>query len=164
MKAKHLFLDLEDTIITPVTTGWHNTELINVALIRKHILDLNPDFIHIFSFAIWDERELGLFRKHCCPMIEQALGIKISNVPTVDDDIIPACCDIMGLSRSTVTFDDVSSFWSKHESFRLWCRRKFINRAFSEVKVVLLDDAVINETFSWPDLGMTGEIIRIETL
>jgi hypothetical protein len=139
--------------------------MINIEQISKFIYIFKPDYIHIFSFAIWDETQKALFNLHCRPMIESSLKIKINNVLTVDDDIIPACCSVMGLNTNTVTFDDASSFWSKHESFRLWCRHhfKFIGD-LTDIEVLFLDDIVFNEHFNWPDLRVTGNIVRIEPL
>jgi hypothetical protein len=162
---KHLFLDLEDTVITPATNGWHNTNMINVEEIKKFIALFKPNFIHIFSFAIWDETQKTLFNLRCRPMIESTLDIKLNDILTVDDDIIPACCSVMGLNPGTVTFDDASSFWSKHESFRLWCRLKFkYTHLIVKTEVLFLDDVVFNEHFNWPDLQVTGNIVKIKTL
>lgn len=79
-------------------------------------------------------------------MLEKSLGIVLGNIPTVDDDIIPACCSVMGLSKDTVDFCEMSNFWGKHEAFRLNTRHMFKHDVDTEV--VLLDDAVFNEHFS----------------
>lgn len=168
MNAKrHLFLDLEDTLITPVVEGWECSELINVGKIKSVIDSFRPDHVSIFSFAIWNERERLLFAKHARPMIERALGVKLSMVPTVDDDIISACCAAQGISRKTVTFSDASDFWGKQQAFRLWCWITFgTNWERHGIKndVFLLDDAVFNEEFNWPDLRVTGQIKNIDKL
>lgn len=162
---RHIFLDLEDTIITPVVNGWFTTELINVQKINEVIGNFRPHFIHVFSFAIWDKHELDRFNKGTRPMLELALGAALDLVPTVDDDIIPAACRVLRLSPATIDFSDASAFWGKHESFRLFCRDTFKPASNDlQIEVLLLDDAVINESFEWPDLRIKGHILNIDQL
>lgn len=167
MQRCHVFLDLEDTIITPANEGWHKTELINVKLIKDFIEKFQPDIINIFSFAIWDQHQLQLFNTHSRPMIEDALGITFSLIPTVDDMILPACCEIMKINKSLVDFSEMCSFWGKHEAFRLFTRSLFKNtwKDWGQAtNVALLDDAVINEVFHWPDLKVSGSIVNIDSI
>lgn len=161
--VRHLFIDLEDTIITPVMNGWFNTHLINVELIQKIIAEFEPDFLHVFSFAIWNQEERMRFDLGTRPMIEARLGMKFNLVPTVDDSIIPACCAVMGIDPGAINFSDMSDFWGKHEAFRLFCRKQFANTHEHDVdtEVLLLDDAVMNEEFFWPDLRITGKISKV---
>lgn len=163
---RHLFLDLEDTVITPVMDGWFNTHVINNEKVKAFIDEFKPDQVHIFSFAVWNEQELLRFNMGTRPMLEKSLGVKLGAVPTVDGEIIPAACNVMRLSPEAVDFQEMSNFWGKHEAFRLNMRNKFKNvKAHNiEVEVVLLDDAVINEEFFWPDLGVRGRIINIDTM
>lgn len=100
-------------------------------------------------------------------MIEEALGTHLTNTPTVDNDIIPACCRVLGITPGSVDFSEASAFWSKHQGFRLFCLDHFKNawRGWGlETEVVFLDDAVFNETFEWPDLHVKGRILNIDTL
>ena len=163
---RKLFLDLEDTVITPVVNGWLNTQVINKAKVREFIEEFQPHDVNIFSFAIWNEHELRGFNHGTRPMLEQALGVQFSAVPTVDGEIIPACCKVMNLAPETVDFQEMSNFWGKHEAFRLNMRHIFrhSNLFSGQIQVVLLDDAVFNEHFDWPDLHVSGRIINIDTL
>jgi len=160
---KHLFLDLEDTIITPVVNGWASFEVINLQKIKDLMEEFQPDAVNIFSFAIHDNHQLKLFNAHTRPFLEEVLGVCLGMVPTVDDDIIPACCSVRSIHPQMVSFSDASDFWSKHESFRLFCRSKFKTTFQHGVKteVMLLDDMVFNEEFSWPDIFVSGKIINI---
>jgi len=162
---RHLFLDLEDTIITPVMEGWFNTHLINVPKIKLLMDIFKPDQVHIFSFAIWNTEELKRFNMGTRPMIEKALGRTLSAVPTVDDDIIPVCCNVKGLGMGCVDFMECSNFWGKHEAFRLNMRHQFKTNWSNwniETEVMFLDDAVWDENFEWPDLHVKGQIINID--
>lgn len=164
LPARHLFLDLEDTVITPVMQGWWMTECINVAKVKTIIAGWKPDYIHLFSFAIWNADELEKFKLGTLPMLEDRFGIRLSNMWNVDDQIIPMCCKEMGIELSTVDFQEMSNFWSKHQAFRLCMRQHFKNTHTHSVdtEVMLLDDAVFNESFHWPDLRLKGQIINID--
>lgn len=163
---RHLFLDLEDTVITPVMNGWFNTHMINVQKVRAFIAEYKPDSVHLFSFAIWNEAERTRFNLGTRPMLEKSLGITLSAVPTVDDEIIPVACKVMNLGNGSVDFQEMSNFWGKHETFRLNMRHMFktAHQHGNEVEVALLDDAVINEEFYWPDLKVRGRILNIDTM
>lgn len=154
-----LWLDLEDTIITPAVNGWMNTQIINAEKIKLCMSDFSPTSVNIFSFAIWDQFQLKSFNMGTRPMLEDFLGMKLEIVPTVDDDIIPACCKVMNLSPTTVDFQEMSDFWGKQEAFRLFMRsRKFE----TETSVVFLDDVVEEENFAFPNLKLSGTILNID--
>jgi hypothetical protein len=164
---KHLFLDLEDTIITPVLSGWWKTELINVGKIKNIIETFKPDQVNIFSFALHNDFEREGFNAGTRPMIEDALGINFASIPVVENEIIRACCNAKWISPERVDFMDIRDFWGKHEAFRLWCQEMFKNSWTLwgiDTHVMLLDDDVINEKFEWPDLHIKGEIIDITTI
>lgn len=165
---KHLFLDLEDTIITPVIDGWHNVELVNIDKIKKTIDMFKPDFVDIFSFAIHNQFEFEQFNKTIRPFIEQELNVKLNMVPTVDVHIKNACCEILKIHPDKIDFDDMSTFWSKQESFRLFCRHQFRKNNFALTnqltEVLFLDDAVEHEDFMWPMLNIKGRIRNIDLI
>ena len=159
---KHLFLDLEDTIITPVLDGWFKTELINVEKVKAFIAEFQPDFLHLFTFALWNQREKEMFEQGTKPMIEAAFG-KLSFTWTVDDEILPNCLKVANIHPSTTDFADMSAFGGKHEAFRLNMRHLFRSGS-TPVEVVLLDDAVYNELFEWPDIQVKGRILNIDQM
>lgn len=165
---KHLWLDLESTIITPVLEGWWNTELMNVEKIKKIMTEFQPDTVNIFSFAIHNDKERADFLlSGTKAMVEKALGCTISSVPTVENEIIEKCCNAKWISHKTVDFMDIRDFWGKQDAFRLWTQEVFKNNWKmweQETEVMLLDDDVKNETFEWPDLHIKGRIINIDTI
>jgi hypothetical protein len=164
--VRHLFLDLEDTVITPVMDGWFNTHLINVPKVKAFIAEYQPTAVHLFSFAIWDAAQRDRFNQGIRPRLESALGTTLSLVPTVDDDIIPVCCKVMGMGREAVDFSEMSNFWGKQIAFKLYMQNMFKNTAKHDVdtEVVLLDDVVFNEHFFWPDVRVKGCILNIDQL
>jgi hypothetical protein len=165
-EVRHLFLDLEDTVITPVTEGWFNTHLINVEKVKAFIAEYKPTHVHLFSFAIWNVAQRDRFNQGTRLMLERALGITLSLVPTVDDDIIPICCKVMGMGREAVDFSEMSNFWGKQIAFKLCMQDMFKHASKHDVdtEVVLLDDVVFNEHFFWPDARVRGRILNIDQL
>lgn len=163
---KQLWLDLEDTIITPVVDGWWKTEIINLDKILKVIRAFEPDVINLFSFAIWNQEQLRLFNEGTLWMIERVLNRTIDLKPTVDDDIIPAVCNIMGISPQLVDFSEMSAFWGKQDAFKHFIRSRFknITKHDRKLDVILLDDMVFHEEFNWPTLGIQGRIININEI
>ena len=139
---RELWLDLEDTVITPVVNGWFNTQLINTQKIKDVITSFAPHRINIFSFAIWNQQERQRFD----------MGTR----------------EMMGIESSTVDFTEMSNFWSKQGAFRLCMRHHATNHRRHNpnlpLHVLLLDDAVYNETLRWPDLQTTVEQRNIDQL
>lgn len=163
---RHLWLDLEDTVITPVMEGWFKTEMINTEKVRDFITEFKPDYVHLFSFAIWNQQELSGFNTGTRPMLEAALNIKLSQTPTVDDNIVPSCCRLLGIDPGSITFSDMSDFWGKQGAFRLYMRHMFKTTHSHGIdsEVVLLDDAVFDEEFYWPDIRLRGRVLNIDQL
>lgn len=156
-----LFFDLEDTIIEPVLNGWHATNPCNIEKAKAFIEEFKPHQVHIFSFAIWNTRERAGFQAGTQPWLEELLGVKFQSIPTVDDEIIPAVCAQLQLPPSTMDFDDLSTFFGKHDSFRLTMRHLYKSNT-TPVKLAFLDDAVYNETSVWPDLNVELQIVNID--
>lgn len=165
---RELWLDLEDTLVTPIVNGWHSFDIINLQKIREVITGFAPQVVNIFSFAIWDPHQRELFSRHCRPHLEKALGVTFNLVLTVDEDIIPICCCQMGITAQTVDFSEMSNFWGKQGAFRLCMRHHATNlRRHSPnlpIHLLLLDDVVYNERVVWPDLQATVEQRNIDQL
>lgn len=161
-----LFIDLEDTVIKPVLTGWYNTELINIDKVKSFIAKVQPSQVHIFSFAIHDVIQREHFNNALRPFLEETLGVKFTLVPTVDDDILPTCIKVMNLGNNSVDFDDLVCFWGKQGAFKLNMQHlaQTVLSGEANIEVILLDDCVFNETFEWPDLGVKGSIVNINSI
>lgn len=165
---RELWLDLEDTLVTPITQGWHLFDIINLTKIKNVISDFKPQHVSIFSFAIWDQHQLGLFNRHCRPHLEQALEVKFDEVLTVDEDIKLACCREMGISAQMVDFIELSNFWGKQGAFRHCMRHRaklFRQSNPNEaLHTLLLDDVVEPELLVWPDLDTTVDQWNIDRI
>lgn len=122
--------------------------------------EFQPDTVNLFSFAIWNQQQRDGFNRGTRHMLENALGCKLNFVPSVDDDITPICCKEMRLGPGSVDFAEMSNFWSKQGSFRLFMRHHARNmkRHGRSLHAVLLDDVVYNETLTWDDRECTATI------
>ncbi len=75
-----LWLDLEDTIIT----NWHDVLFTyHTQNIKQWILKYQPDSVHIFSAAIYDEADQRTFETTMKLDIEQALQCSIQSWPSM---------------------------------------------------------------------------------
>lgn len=156
---RHLFLDLEDTVITPANDGWHNTEPINIARVRRFIDSWKPDYVNIFSFAIWDDQQLRLFDFHVRPWLERELGIRFNHIPT-REQIKMRCSVAMRMANDMVSEQDLMDFWGKQMSFRLYIPQWLRNGG----DVALLDDVVHDEDWFTHSPAINAEVRNILTL
>lgn len=157
-----VWLDLEDTVIEPVIFGWQNTPLMNIAKIQHALSTLKPHSLNVFSFAIWDQAQLLGFNTHVRKRLEDAFGMPLSVVPTVDDHIIQACKREMKIATD-IDFSDMSDFWGKAGSFRHFIA-DLAKTHPSDVwrEAILIDDVVDSETFELPQLRLRGKIINVD--
>lgn len=140
---KLLFLDLEDTVCEPVLTGWRSTSLLprEIDSIKRFIEAWQPDSVSLFSFAVHDETDRLQFLQHMQPHLENALGIRFAEVPTVLGSIREACAKEHRMAPSKLTFSDMVEFWGKAISFELFCQNR-ARKAKAPTHFVLIDDAV----------------------
>lgn len=160
---KHLFLDLEGTVVAPLMNGWFNFNLMNVDLIKKWIEAIQPDHIHIFSFAIHNEFDVKSFNMHLRSVLERVFfesKMSFEMVPTTDLDILPICARAKRLSPEMVSFNDMCDFWGKEFTFQLFVRQCFPDDGIPR-KVFLLDDTVEFSSFHFIERKIQGEFIRI---
>jgi hypothetical protein len=157
---KHLFLDLEDTIISPVDGGWHTFRIINEEKIQNLISVLKPKHVHIFSFAIGNNIERDLFNTICRPAVERAIGFSLEMVPTVDDDILPAAIRVRCMGMVGIDFVEMTNFWGKEETFKFFLRDLVKRKIVDGIDACLLDDCVIEERWEIPSLKIIGRTIN----
>lgn len=115
LTVKNIFLDLEATVID----NWQNGELINQDKVRIWLAKQGTTQVHIFSFAVWDAMDRTHFNHHLKEKLEQALGVKIVDVPTVNELFRSE------LAVTGVRWDSLHEFASirgKVDAFRSWCR------------------------------------------
>lgn len=130
---KHLFLDLEDTVID----SWWNPVLVNVEKIKRMIGEVSPQKIHIFSGAIWNEDDKQRFSANVQADIEKSLGIKIDSVISMADAINVS-------SWKTFSFSCISEALILVGKFKLFEDYCELNMGGHEC--VLLDDQCPSKT------------------
>lgn len=164
---RHLFLDLEETVITSVFESWADAELINQEKVRGFIEKYAPDSVHLFSFALRSELELSGFNFSVRKRLEKSLGITLQLTPIVSQDMKTAIGNALRLSPDRIDFLDISQLIGKQQAFRLYVQSRFQGSSSGSnppVDVVLLDDSVFQEKFSWPSLRITGRVEPIQNL
>lgn len=157
---RHLFLDLEDTVIEPVPYGWANTSLMNIAKVRDFITAFKPNRVHLFSFAIYNQPDLKQFDYHIRARLEDALDVKLDMCPTVDDNIIPACARSHGVTQ--ISFSELTRVIGKQNAFKMFVEQHF--EGTENITVALLDDSVTDEDFSFANSTSCGIIRNIDQL
>ncbi len=151
-----IFLDLEDTVIEPITTSWSRLVAKNVIQVKNWINDLNPSEINIFSFAIHDDREVMNFsRSGARAFVEDFLSIRINRIIAVEQ-MIDAFVVGKRLTPGTVDFTDFVYMVGKQHAFPTFIRQTATE---SDHQFVLLDDTVFNET-----IELVPAIIKIKNV
>lgn len=161
-REKHLFLDLENTLVEPVTEGWANVSMLALAPIKRFIANFNPDHTHVFSFAVGDSMDVRQFELHMRERLQSTLGIQFTRVLTVNQDILPACCRQKNLSANCVDFSDLVDFWGKPGAFKLFTQDMFQDT--QGATVALIDDVVEDEDFFVHRLNLQGLIREVQRL
>ena len=84
---KNIWLDLEETIITSWNAflNFSGNTIKNEKKIRKFLKDNNVREVNIFSAAIWNDKDKGVFNKDIKPTLENVLNVKIIEFPSLED-------------------------------------------------------------------------------
>jgi hypothetical protein len=148
---KHIFFDLEDTLITPVIEGWLMCELVNFHKIQSILNEFQPTHVHTFTFAIHDDNDRCGFEAHCKQWIEQTHQFTFSTCNGIHE-IRERCCRVKGLQSNLTSISDMVEFWGKQVSFRLfaedWFKQSFSKHNPNQpVEIMLVDDSIIPEKF-----------------
>lgn len=130
---KIFYFDLEETVIE----SWHDPLLCNVKKVRDFIAKNNIEQIHIFSAAIWNDRDKNTFEKSLKPFLEGVFNIEILSCPSMEDVWKET-------QWKTVKFDNVMEMIAmigKKCMFEDWCKWKH----HKDSHCVLLDDSFEDE-------------------
>ena len=164
-RLKHLFLDLEDTVLEPVE-DWYTTKIVNDVMVGSIIQVCQPDYVHLFSFAIRDDFDLGAFNEGARPALEKALGVKFTMTWTCED-MLRLIARVDHTRYEDLSFGTLLDL-GKQLAFKT-CIRSFFKAppakfAAKSTEVMLLDDTVFDQTFSWPAERISGSIVNIVDL
>lgn len=126
---KHWFFDLEATVID----SWTSALLVRTTQVRDFLRRHNVTAIHIFSFAVWNERDQATFERELKPVLERALEVQVLTCPCLED-FRAATLDQTGLEFSS---DDYCQKWGKVRAFL-----DYVRQHNYDGHAVLVDDLV----------------------
>lgn len=130
-----VFLDLEETLVN----SWNDPILCNVQKLTSWFRKENVTEVHLFSFAVWDEKDRQHFVNNLQGFLENAFNVKFVTVSTVED-FMKADTKVTG-----IRFIDLTEFITirgKVGAFQSWCKLHFPQDA----TCFLFDDVVPNMT------------------
>lgn len=147
------FFDLEETLINE----WGEFFIVNEKKVSKFIKTLpnNTEF-GLFSFAVYNQKDLDLFNKEHKDFIQNVFGFKFDdNLLFTVEDIISNIKKI----KKTLKFDfkDFFDFFDKESSFSLMSK---LNE-FKNCHLILVDDLVNNIELFNKDLNVKVTFINV---
>ena len=146
------FLDLEETIITDFT----DPVIMNLEVVKNHFKKIGVEKVHIFSFAMWGEREKKQFLlPNFKPWLERMFEFEIVTTPTMQE----VMDEIFWKTGTRWDLSDFISVWGKAKAFEDYCWMVHETK-----NCFLIDDIVPNEIKITRDTGRTVEFIQIDHL
>lgn len=145
-----VFVDLELTLIE----SWHNPILCNVQKLTNWFKANDVKDVHLFSFAVWNEKDKQDFKNDFQDFLQQAFDINFVSVPSVED-FQKVDTKVTGLHFDSLT--DFISIRGKVGAFQSWCKHHFQkdNTCF------LFDDVVPNCTIEDHDNRLTLHFVNV---
>lgn len=144
-------MDLEETVIQQ----WGNWELIEdqCTFIFKNTLE--TDEIWMFSWAIWNDSDKELFHKRLRHPLENTLGRKITNVPSILDFMtwIRNCSHLKKMTQ-----EDFFDFFIRKEQALAFLA---MHGVFQDKHIILFDDTVTNARMEFADYRTTIQTVNI---
>ncbi len=153
---KHVYLDLEETVIN----NWHDGLIIYSCKKVSKWLDknLSPkiDDLNIFSFAIYNDEDKETFHKILEPMLTVEMGYFFDKVLTVDE------------IKKIVERNEKFSYEDRLEFVQLngkqWSFIKYCRAVHKNCECYLIDDMVENMTVKYDDIGLTIHLINVKLM
>ena len=147
-----VFLDLEETVID----SWDSGLLVNSGKVRDFLQQNSVKSVHIFSFAIWTDKDKVDFDKRLRPFLKRALSTDFRMVPSVED-MMKVDTAITGVHFDSIT--DFLSIRGKQGAFMSFCKHHFDRK-----HNVLVDDVVPNAMFHNFDTGLKLQFVNVGSL
>lgn len=145
-----LFLDLEGTVVE----SFDDEPIIfiekNIATVRKFILQNDVSGVIIWSWAIWDEKELTNVQKECLKNLSSELRMQEVGVISMKNVVTQ-----VGHSRfmSGMSFDEMITWFTKGSLLFEFLNCNQDNKTFMEM--FLIDDTVESEVHSTQKFQLT---------
>lgn len=147
-----VFLDLEETVID----SWGSGLLVNTEKVKNWLQNRNAKHVHIFSFAVWNDKDKQDFDRDFRNVLERVFDVTILTVPSVEE-LAHEHFRATGTRWESVT--DFISHVGKPGGFEFWAEHRFAGD-----HCVLLDDVVPNKTVINHDNGTVIELVNITKL
>jgi len=145
---KILFLDLEETVIQ----SWDNPIFCNTDFILDILKQEQVKQVHIFSFAIYNDRDKKIFENTMKSGLEQHLGVEILSWVSIKELIEK----IFNHTNTLFDENELITLWGKVRSFHDFCSSEFNN-----IECILVDDVVPNSRFDLFDKNLSIRTIRV---
>jgi hypothetical protein len=146
MSGTKIYLDLEDTVIDTFLVPYEAV-VINKDKIKGFLDQHVPFELGIFSYAMYNYRQLFHLEQALIKDIESALGYKVVlPIPTIEQDIIP----LFRRHFSKFFFGTVNKFLrsvSKEAGFV-----EYVKLTGMIGTIILIDDSVQSKVIQYPDL------------
>ena len=155
---KIAFLDLEDTVIDEFDAA-AQARLINIDRVRAFFASETPDEVRLFSFAIWDEHRVALFREFFEARLNRELGVKLDLVDTFTTEKLFHLCGSKGLMFEND--NECMLFHGKAFGFQHFIE---MSPEFDGTEVVLVDDAVDEKSINYPGRRLTLRMVNVADL
>lgn len=146
------FLDLEETVID----SWGSARLVNTNFMQAFLQRHGVKQVHIFSFAVWNDKDRDEFRSQIQPRLEQVLEVKILDCPTVEE------MRRLDQAVTSTWFDGATDFIQvrgKQTAFTTWVNVKFPDR-----NCVLVDDQVLDVTVHNRRTGRNIHFVNVDNM
>lgn len=148
-----LLLDLEDTLIN----DWDDFTAVRVPQVRVFLDSHRWSAVGLFSFAVWDDRDLLRFHNHK-QYLEEVFGFEFNNNFVWSVDQLKAW--LARVTNKHFPRDDIVWNWSKEWTLLTLARDEF----FHNRHVTLLDDEVRNMDVSLMDTNSRLTFVNVKTL
>jgi len=155
---KIVFLDLEDTVIDEFDAA-AQARSVNIEPVRGFLAAEAPAEVRLFSFAIWDEHRVTLFREFFEARLNRELGVTLSLVDTFTTEKLFHLCASKGLIFESD--NECMLFHGKAFGFQHFIE---MSPEFNDTEVVLVDDAVESKLIHYPGRRLTLRMVNVADL
>lgn len=145
-----LFLDLEGTVIKNFNTEPIEFIEENITKVRKFILQNGVSKVIIWSWAIWDERELTNIQKEFLKDLSSELRVQAVGVIFMKNVATQVAHSRFMLGMS---FSEMTTWFTKGSLLFEFLKCNQDNKTF--IEIFLIDDTVESETHSTQEFQLT---------